>query len=201
MRQALDDSAETPRFVETLPRRGYGFIYPVQDSPVNDSQPVRETGWRSITLLALLAAGAVAAVVLKLNSPGVADPARDHQPPRTRVAVLPLENLTGGAEQNYLVDVLGAEIADVRSRRNTVPRASGRFRHDRRRGDPTHDAAEREADLLKRAILVSVPCRAFFQIVTPASCACPPKPAGAGDQAPGRPRTGEMGRSEPCRAA
>ena len=29
LRQALDDSADTPRFVETLPRRGYRFVAPV----------------------------------------------------------------------------------------------------------------------------------------------------------------------------
>ena len=29
LRQALDDSAETPRFVETLPKRGYRFVAPV----------------------------------------------------------------------------------------------------------------------------------------------------------------------------
>src|SRR5688500_7190501 len=27
-REALTDSADTPRFIETLPRRGYRFIYP-----------------------------------------------------------------------------------------------------------------------------------------------------------------------------
>jgi DNA-binding winged helix-turn-helix (wHTH) protein len=31
LRQALDDDAGTPRYVETLPRRGYRFIYPVND--------------------------------------------------------------------------------------------------------------------------------------------------------------------------
>src|SRR5687768_1184198 len=30
LREALDDSAENPRFVETLPRRGYRFIAPLQ---------------------------------------------------------------------------------------------------------------------------------------------------------------------------
>jgi cholera toxin transcriptional activator len=30
LRQALNDSADNPRFVETLPRRGYRFIAPVQ---------------------------------------------------------------------------------------------------------------------------------------------------------------------------
>src|SRR5574337_144606 len=29
LREALNDSAEEPRYVETLPRRGYGFIAPV----------------------------------------------------------------------------------------------------------------------------------------------------------------------------
>src|SRR5215472_7476151 len=29
LRRALDDDAETPRYVETLPRHGYRFIYPV----------------------------------------------------------------------------------------------------------------------------------------------------------------------------
>ncbi|HUU14901.1 MAG TPA: winged helix-turn-helix domain-containing protein, partial [Terriglobia bacterium] len=29
IREALGDDADTPRYVETLPRRGYRFIYPV----------------------------------------------------------------------------------------------------------------------------------------------------------------------------
>src|ERR1700690_1776531 len=42
LRQALNDSADNPRFVETLPRRGYRFIAPVQAEtpvpPVVDAQ-------------------------------------------------------------------------------------------------------------------------------------------------------------------
>lgn len=37
LRAALADSADTPRFIETLPRRGYRFIYPV-DLPANTSE-------------------------------------------------------------------------------------------------------------------------------------------------------------------
>src|SRR5947209_168182 len=33
IREVLDDSSETPRYVETLPRRGYRFIAPVADTP------------------------------------------------------------------------------------------------------------------------------------------------------------------------
>lgn len=32
LREALGDSADTPRYIETLPRRGYRFIYPVDQS-------------------------------------------------------------------------------------------------------------------------------------------------------------------------
>ena len=42
IREVLGDSAETPRYIETLPRRGYRFI-----GPVEESQTVRfatETG-------------------------------------------------------------------------------------------------------------------------------------------------------------
>src|SRR5215470_9018879 len=38
VREALGDSAENPRFVETLPRRGYRFI-----APLVDSRPARVT--------------------------------------------------------------------------------------------------------------------------------------------------------------
>ncbi|HYZ88469.1 MAG TPA: winged helix-turn-helix domain-containing protein [Myxococcales bacterium] len=33
LREALGDSAGAPRFIETLPRRGYRFIYPVNAAP------------------------------------------------------------------------------------------------------------------------------------------------------------------------
>ena len=35
IREVLDDSSDTPRYVETIPRRGYRFI-----APVSDSRPV-----------------------------------------------------------------------------------------------------------------------------------------------------------------
>jgi Tol biopolymer transport system component/DNA-binding winged helix-turn-helix (wHTH) protein len=40
VREALGDSAESPRFVETLPRRGYRFIAPVI-RPIEESRPGR----------------------------------------------------------------------------------------------------------------------------------------------------------------
>jgi DNA-binding winged helix-turn-helix (wHTH) protein len=37
LREALDDSADNPRFVQTLPRRGYRFIAPVERAAVSSA--------------------------------------------------------------------------------------------------------------------------------------------------------------------
>ena len=51
IREVLGDSAESPRFVETLPRRGYRFIAATgQSNPTHsEARPVapREPGFRS----------------------------------------------------------------------------------------------------------------------------------------------------------
>ena len=62
LRDALGDSASNPRFIETLPRRGYRFIAPVESvadpAPVPEAlQPVRARSW-----LLLRLAGSVVSV-------------------------------------------------------------------------------------------------------------------------------------------
>ena len=44
LREALGDSADNPRFIETVPRRGYRFIAPVKavEKPSSQSQPVAQ---------------------------------------------------------------------------------------------------------------------------------------------------------------
>jgi Tol biopolymer transport system component/DNA-binding winged helix-turn-helix (wHTH) protein len=59
LREALSDSAEEPRLVETLPRRGYRFIAPLENSPDahqpvalgTETQVARRTGTLRLTLL------------------------------------------------------------------------------------------------------------------------------------------------------
>jgi DNA-binding winged helix-turn-helix (wHTH) protein len=41
IREVLGDSAETPRYVETLPRRGYRFLVPVEQVAVPRAGPAR----------------------------------------------------------------------------------------------------------------------------------------------------------------
>jgi serine/threonine protein kinase len=51
LREALEDSAETPRFIETLPRRGYRFLFPVAQANSTEAQRVPEPEGCSDSLL------------------------------------------------------------------------------------------------------------------------------------------------------
>jgi DNA-binding winged helix-turn-helix (wHTH) protein len=65
IRQALGDSAEDPRFVETLARRGYRFIAPLEgEARVPQPQPDHRRSLRGIAAgLAILGVGAVATLL------------------------------------------------------------------------------------------------------------------------------------------
>jgi TolB-like protein/DNA-binding winged helix-turn-helix (wHTH) protein/Flp pilus assembly protein TadD len=125
LREALDDSAENPRFVETLPRRGYRFIAPV--TPVSAEQrPEPETGATargSWVRPAWIAGGLVLAVTLAalalVYARGWWEPLRPGTPSEQirSLAVLPFENLTGDPTQDYFVDgmtdALTTDLAQV----------------------------------------------------------------------------------------
>ena len=57
LRRALNDSADRPRYIETVPRRGYRFVWPVES--VAPAQP-----GRNLLPIALLTTGAVAVALL-----------------------------------------------------------------------------------------------------------------------------------------
>jgi TolB-like protein/DNA-binding winged helix-turn-helix (wHTH) protein/Flp pilus assembly protein TadD len=114
VREALGDSAESPRFVETVARRGYRFLADVAvigDSDVapvpNDSPDGRlpapaKVDRRTRTAVPLLF-GLGLALVAGVAAWGFYH--RIHSPPGIRsLAVLPLDNLSGDAAQDYFVD-------------------------------------------------------------------------------------------------
>src|SRR5215472_13111221 len=41
IREALGDTADSPRFIETLPRRGYRFLLPVETTAPVEPEPVK----------------------------------------------------------------------------------------------------------------------------------------------------------------
>ena len=102
LREALGDSAQTPHFIETLPRRGYRFIQPVE-SVVQEVVPqpwARRYAWQvGALMLALIVVGLFAFDAFGLRerflSPGRANVA---------LAVLPLKNLSGDPNHDYYAD-------------------------------------------------------------------------------------------------
>jgi len=123
LREALGDSADNPRFIETLPRRGYRFIAPVESSapPAQAAPPVGSTAPETLPVLAAKAdkasgkwkkfAGILATMVLLglVVAANVGD--FRHRllggQPRTQIqciAVLPLVNLSNDVNQDYFAD-------------------------------------------------------------------------------------------------
>lgn len=133
IREALGDSAENPRFVETLPKRGYRFIAPVValDSPkpgadaataappeeLARTEPTRPK--RAALRYAAASLGGVAALaglLVAFNASGLRDRLRGISPlPQIQsIAVLPLENLSGDPDQEYFADAMtDALITDL----------------------------------------------------------------------------------------
>ena len=113
IRTALGDDAEAPRYIETLPRRGYRFIAPVETvaSHVEAVRgPLRYKRW-----VVGVGGGAVAflALLLALNVAGLRNHLLGHAtgPPRIHsIAVLPLENLSRDPDQEYFADGMTEEL-------------------------------------------------------------------------------------------
>ncbi len=124
LRDALGDAADNPQYVETLPRRGYRFIAPVEAleaAPAAAAQPqvhapppvspARIEGsapkssshfvWIGMAL-ALVAVALAGFLVLRRGS---AIPAG-----KTMLAILPFDDLTGSSDHQYFVEGLTDEL-------------------------------------------------------------------------------------------
>lgn len=108
IRSALGDSAEAPRFVRTIPKRGYQFLGPVErDEPVlvaaQAAIPSRRVRKRKLAAaaLAVMSAGVVTAVVLERIRP-------------VKIAVARFDNETGNAQiaaySDRLTDLVVADL-------------------------------------------------------------------------------------------
>jgi DNA-binding winged helix-turn-helix (wHTH) protein/TolB-like protein len=114
VRAALGDDADSPRFVETIPRRGYRFIAPVQQA--GGALPERGKRRTRGTVAVALALGVVLVAVVGWRL-GVSDG-------RTRVAVVPFDNETGDDD----LDAVARGIADATVARLAAPERVERVR-------------------------------------------------------------------------
>lgn len=123
LREALGDSAEQPRYVETIPRRGYRFIAPLTEiaGRVPQVRPqVRTTAfahpkrWLAASGSVLLVATLVAAMYIRRPKASLTQAAAG----KIMLAVLPFENLSGDAEQEYFSDGMTEEMVAQLSRVN-----------------------------------------------------------------------------------
>jgi TolB-like protein/DNA-binding winged helix-turn-helix (wHTH) protein/Tfp pilus assembly protein PilF len=135
LRDALGDSADEPRFIETLPRRGYRFVGTIEteqtesEKPVGPAgAPVQEPGTsrgnRRLTSLivgaVLVIAVSVAGTRIALNHDASVKSLKPGHLQIGAIAVLPLENLSGDPEQAYFVDGMTDALITEASRAGTM---------------------------------------------------------------------------------
>lgn len=82
IRQALGDSATTPRFIETLPRRGYRFLMPVSQEVPQAAPPPRRPETRKTVWIPLLSVALLAVILLLGIRPGDATLPRSRTEPQ-----------------------------------------------------------------------------------------------------------------------
>jgi TolB-like protein/DNA-binding winged helix-turn-helix (wHTH) protein/Flp pilus assembly protein TadD len=129
VRDALGDSAENPRFIETVASRGYRFLADVAvvqggqpqtatgdlaagreapalaqppDAGAARRSPVHAFGWKL--------SGIVTALALAVFLSWLFHSLRDSRPTIYSLAVLPLENLSNDASQDYFADGMTDEL-------------------------------------------------------------------------------------------
>ena len=112
IREVLGDSPENPRYIETLPRRGYRYVGPILDfqqpqlametgdhtaQPVAPIAPPKRKKNLVLVLGALVGAGAGFLVNVAVHAKAGVAPIRS-------IAVLPLKNFSGDPSEEFFVD-------------------------------------------------------------------------------------------------
>jgi len=135
LRAALDDSATEPLYIETLPRIGYRFIAPVEqikpelaaisrtpavvppalanaENPASASVVRPRSRWVVALALVVVLEFAFGVYLARFR----VNPRSTAMPPKVMLFVLPFENLTGDAAQDYFSVGLSEEIVTALGR-------------------------------------------------------------------------------------
>jgi TolB-like protein/DNA-binding winged helix-turn-helix (wHTH) protein len=132
LREVLGDSAETPRYIETLPRRGYRFIAPIEEvqAPRIGGENGSKTGNAAAVALRPKRGRALVLTLISCGAIGLASwaawqhsYAKNTVVPIRSIAVLPMQNLSADAAQEYfadgMTDQLITELAKIGALRVT----------------------------------------------------------------------------------
>lgn len=149
LREALGDSAERPRYIETLPRRGYRFVAALKppSGPALSPAPAPTAAQVSVRpvphdLAATESAAArfsrrfwlvLVGLFLMFSATGTAIWwRRSHAPKILSIAVLPLRNLSSDSTQDYfadgVTDAITTELAQVSALRVEASAAVSQYK-------------------------------------------------------------------------
>lgn len=104
LRHALGDDQE---YVKTIPRKGYRLVAPVSGAESEKHARAIPGRSRAVPITAALSVILVAAAIFawsKLSDDGLDGASKSFNPPENSIAVLPLNDLSPGSENQYLGD-------------------------------------------------------------------------------------------------
>jgi len=111
IRDALGDSAESPRFVETVARRGYRFLAEVRDADAAAMRPAEPAPRKRIALRPVWQIGSLMLLLLlAIFISWRFYPRIPPSPVIRSLAVLPLESLSADASEDYFADGMTDEL-------------------------------------------------------------------------------------------
>jgi hypothetical protein len=121
------DSTGAPQFIETLARQGYRFVPPVETiapSPAESDRARAARFPRTFVIVGLAITLLVGMAVWnpggwRANLTGQSAPAPIHS-----LAVLPLENLSGDPDQDYMADTMTDQLTTDRAPVTLSPRSA-----------------------------------------------------------------------------
>ena len=125
LRRVFSDDAKNSHFIQTIPKRGYRLIAPVVAANGGNEarsipSPIAETGQRGLRVGRwALGGSAICLLLLAGWQPGKITnwlSIRDNAPSIHSLAVLPLQNLSGDPQQEYLADAMTEELITELSR-------------------------------------------------------------------------------------
>ena len=117
IRSALGDAADSPRFIETLPRRGYRFIAPIHETRSQPERSAKSVARSGLYVTALVGLTLVTAALVAGAWRAASEDAR------VRIAVVPFDNETGMEE----FDRIARGVADATVARLSTPERVAAF--------------------------------------------------------------------------